>query len=244
MRRAALLLVALALTGCESSQEKSAKLEKAAKLHESADKRARALAQKALTITHRSTRVRVLGTAVVSGAEGDAAVVTLHNDSASTIRDLPIAIAVKDKQGATVYANNTPGLAPTLLAVRVLAPHATLSWIDDQVQASAPPASVSAEVGEGTTAAGALPAVSVSGARLSEEAGSPTAEGTLVNRSSLNQQELVVYVVARRGGQIVGAGRAVLAEAPAGSSTHFQAFLVGKTAGAKLEVSAPPTVLG
>ena len=45
------------------------------------------------------------------------------------------------------------------------------------------------------------------------------------------QQNLIVYVLARRGGQVVAAGRAVLPEVGAGASLPFQAFLVGSPSG-------------
>ena len=67
--------------------------------------------------------------------------------------------------------------------------------------------------------------------------------GTVRNRSTVTQQDLVVYAVARRGGKIVAAGRAVLPEVAAGASVPFQAFLVGEPSGARLEASAPPTTL-
>ncbi len=53
MRRAALVLVALALTGCETTAEKSARLERQAKLAANG-----ALAQKGLSITRESTVCR------------------------------------------------------------------------------------------------------------------------------------------------------------------------------------------
>jgi hypothetical protein len=53
-----------------------------------------------------------------------------------------------------------------------------------------------------------------------------------------------VYGLARRGGRIVAAGRAVLPEVAANASAPFQAFLVGAPQGATLEASAPPTTLG
>jgi hypothetical protein len=120
-----------------------------------------------------------------------------------------------------------------------------LTWIDDQVQAPAGATSLSAKIGEGTPAAGPTPQLSVQDAHLSEAQGSGAeAEGTVVNHSAVDQQELVIDAVARRAGRIVAAGRAVLPSAPAGSSSPFQIFFVGNPAGAQLEVSAPATTAG
>jgi hypothetical protein len=240
VRLAALVLLALALTACESNQERSAKLEKAAKLHEGEATKRRELAQRALTITRPSTRVMVTATAVVHDAEGAAAVATLHNVSGVSLRDVPIEITVRDAHGHSVYSNDVPGLSPTLASVALIPAHGIQTWIDDQVQATGTPSSVSVKVGEGTPLAGATPRLNVQGAHLSEA----QAEGNLVNRSPIAQQEVVVDAVARRAGRIVAAGRAVLANAPAGASTPFQIFFVGDPARAQLEVDAPATTSG
>lgn len=240
MRLAALVLAALALAACESNQERNAALKKARYPQEVEEARRRALAQRALTITRQSTRVKVVTTAVVHGTEGDAAIVTLHNTSSTALSHVPIQITVRDANGASVYTNAVPGLSPTLASVALIPAHAVLTWIDDQVQATGTPASVSAKVGEGTPVSGAISRLNVTGAHLSEA----QAEGNVVNSSSVTQQELVVDAVARRGGKIVAAGRAVIANAAAGASMPFQIFFVGNPAGAQLEVTAPTTTTG
>ncbi len=236
MRLAALLVLALTLTGCETTAEKSAKLEKQAK-------RVTLVKQKGLSIAHESTIVKVTGTKVVNSPEGSAVVVSLRNTAPKPLRDVPIAIAVKDASGASVYTNSTPGLSHTLVAVALLPAHGELTWIDDQIQTAGTAAS--ARVGEGAAVTGALPRLSVEGAHLHEDpASGQTVEGTLTNHSRVAQRELVAYALARRDGKIVAAGRAVLASLPAGSSAPFQIFFIGDPRGAQLEVSAPPTVLG
>jgi hypothetical protein len=241
VRRAALVLVALALTGCESNQERSAKLEKLAKQHKRETAKQEALARRALSITRQSTKVRVIATAVVHSSEGAAAIITLRNQSSTTLSDVPIQINVIDARGASVYRNNTPGTSTTLISAALLPAHATITWIDDQVSATGVPASATAEVGEGTPVTGAIPQVSVQGARLAEGA---QAEGDVVNHSAVSQQELVVDAVARKAGRIVAAGRAVLPAAPAGASTPFELYFVGDPSGAQLELSAPATTPG
>lgn len=233
---AILVTIALATTGCESTQEKSAQLEKTAhRTH---------LAERGLSIARASTAVSVLGAVLVHGAEGAAAVVTLRNNSARALRDVPIAITAKDAQGSTVFQNNAPGLEAALTSLGSLPAHGVATWIDDQVPATGDPASVTAIAGEAPAAIGAFPQVEVAGLHPSEESGSATAAGTVRNRSTVTQQSLVVYVVARRAGRIVAAGRAILPEVAPGASTPFQAFLVGSSAGAKLEASAPASTPG
>ena len=238
MRYVALVLVALALTGCETTAEKSAKLEKQAK-------RVTLVKQKGLSIGRQSTVVKVASATIVHGSEGAAAVLTLRNSSSRALREVPIAISVKDGGGASLYTNDVPGLASTLTSAALLPAHGRITWIDDQIQASATAKSVSAKIGEGAPVAGTLPQIEITGAHLYEDPANGTgAEGTVTNGSRVTQQELVVYAVARRGGRIVAAGRAVVASLPAGSSVPVQVFFVGDPKGAQLELSAPPTTLG
>jgi len=241
MAGAALVLAALALSGCETTAEKSAKLEARAKREQALRP---TTTQRGLSIAHAGTKVKVVGAAVVHSSEGAAAVVTVRNVSAHALRSLPIAIAVKDAGGRTIFQNSSPGLEAALTHVSSLPAHGSLTWVDDQIPSSSgAPASVSATVGEAATANGSPPRIEVDGARPGEEASDETA-GTVRNRSSVTQQKLVVYVIARRAGKIVAAGRAVLPEAAAGTSAPFHAFLVGNPAGARLEASAPATTLG
>lgn len=239
LRRAdvALALVSLAalatvLGGCETTAEKSAKLERAAKRQERAT-------QTGLTIARASTVVKVLEKSFVQSSQGTAIVVTVRNDSAHALAEVPVAVALKDAHGATVYSNATPGLAKTLTSIALLPAHARLTWIDDQAQ-GAGASTVSAEVGEGKAVAGALPSIGVHEAQLGEG----SAEGTVANDSTTDQSELVVYAIARRGARVVAAGRAVLASLAAHQSAPFQAFLIGEAKGATLQVSAPPTTSG
>lgn len=238
MRRAAALAVgALALagslSGCETTAEKSARLERTAHRERPVEH--------GLTIARQSSDVRVLSATIVHGGEGSAAVVTLRNDSEHTLKDVPIAITVRDAHGSTVFQNNTPGLEAALTSLASLGAHGEATWIDDQVQASGTPTGVSATVGEAPTASGSAPRIEVQGVHTSEEGGGTGAAGTVRNRSNVTQQNLVVYVLARRAGKIVAAGRAVLPEVSAGASLPFQAFLQGSPSGARLEASAPAT---
>jgi len=235
VRWAALVLAALALSGCETTQEESAKLEKTAKHF--------TLAHRGLSIARASTQAQVLGTTVVRSSEGAAAALTVRNSSSHTLRSVPIAITVKDTHGQTVYENNAPGLEAGLTSIPSLPAHGSITWVDDQVPSSGEPASVSAVIGEAPVVTGPEPRIEVEGPHLGE-ASSGEASGTVRNRSSVTQQHLVVYVLARRTGTIVAAGRAVLPEVAAGATVPFQVFLVGNAAGAKLEASAPASTLG
>jgi hypothetical protein len=240
VRRAALVLIALALTGCETTAEKSAKLERAAKL--AAAKRP--ASARAPSFTRPSAHVRVLGTALVRSSEGAAAAVTLRNDSARALKEVPIAITVRDAHGRTVFENDVAGSEPALVAVPSIPAHGGLVWVDDQLP-KGEGVTVSARVGEAPAISGSAPAIAVSGASIGEEASNGLgAAGTVSNHSKTTQLHLVVFAVARRGGRIVAAGRAVLPELTSGASAPFHAFFVGDPRGGQLQVSAPPVTFG
>jgi hypothetical protein len=240
VRRAALvaLVLAPALAGCETTQEKSAQLERAA-LRE----RKATVAAAGLRIAHPNTRVRVVSETLLHGSEGAAAAVTVRNESARGLRSVPIAIEARDRSGAVVYSNTAGGVAASLTQISYLPPRATFTWVDDQVQ-GATASSLSVKVGEAQPASGRVPALAVSGVkRFEDPANGPGAEGTVSNRSTLEQHELALYVVARRGGTVTAAGRAVVPLLAPGQSTRFQAFFVGNPQGGTIEVQAPPSTL-
>jgi hypothetical protein len=236
----ALALAVLALTGCETTAEKSAQLERAAKAH--------ALAAgpgaRGLSISRPSRVVKVLATAVVHSREGSAAVVRLRNTSAHALRDVPIEIHVLDAHGRSIYANTVAGLSPALTSVALLPAGGEFTWVDDQIQAAGVPASVHAIVGEARAVGAAIPQLAISGAHGTEAGGEAGAEGSVVNHSAAAQRELVVYAVARRGSQTLAAGRALLQQVPARASVRFQLFFIGDPRGARLQFSAPATTLG
>jgi hypothetical protein len=236
VRRAALVLLALTLTGCETTAEKSAKLERAAQGASHG-----ALASKGLSITRPSAYVTVLGASFLEGSEGGAVAVTLRNGSSRLLQAVPIAITVKGAGGRTLAQNNAPGLEAALVSISSLAPHAELTWIDDQLPSSKGSTSVEATVGEAASIAAAPPRIVAGAVHLIEEASGVGAVGIISNRSAVTQRKLVVYVIARRGGKIVAGARAVLAEVAAGASVPFQAFFTGDPHGAQLQASAPPT---
>jgi hypothetical protein len=232
---AALLLCALALGGCETTAEKSAQLEHAAK-HVSLG------SEQELTITKPSAYVKVVATQVLHSGEQTAAVVTLRNRSTHTVRDAPIAITVRGANGSVLFKNNAPGLEAALSKVALLPAGAQTTWIDDQVQTTKAPASATAVVGEGARASASIPQLRVGGIHTIEDpASGPGAAGTVTNRSAVTQDNLVLYALARRDGRIVAAGRAVLPEVPAHGSSPFEVFFVGDAKGAQLQVSAPPS---
>ena len=228
-------LAALALAGCETTEEKSARLERAAKRSKHVVEASEPL--RALVGAPPSGKVKVRGTAVVHTAEGTAAVVTVHNLTGSTLHQIPILIDVRDAAGATLYTNNQAGISSSLTSVPSLRAGGTLEWVDDQVQVAGTPASVSAKVGDGHPG-GAPASLPVSASVSEQNANGGTVEGTVTNPRGTAQQEVLVYATASHVGHVVAAGRALLSEVPAGGSSHFQLFLIGDPAGATLRYVA------
>jgi hypothetical protein len=235
----ALALAALTLSGCETTAEESARLERQAKAHTVRVHHTSLVAR----VERESTKVRVISTTLLRSSEATAAVVGVQNTSSTPLRDIPIELTVHGASGASVYSNATDEEAASLVTIPLLAAHGALDWVDDQVRASATPVSVSARIGEGSAVDTATPAITVSG-ELTEEAGSQAVSGEVSNHSAVEQHELVVYCVALRGARIVAAGRAVIAQAPANASTHYELFLEGDASGAQLQLSAPASTLG
>ena len=237
---AAAALAAVHLSACETTHEKSARLEKIA-----LEKQANApLGASGLKVTRPSRDIQVVEAVALHSSEGTAVAVKLRNRSAQGQAQVPLLIDVTGAGGSSVYSNSTPGLAASLVSAAYVPPHGTAVWVDDQIQSATPPKGVKATPGEGRPAPGAAPRIEIAGWHLEREPGGITSiVGTVVNRSKLEQRELVVTALARRGGRIVAAGRAVLASIAAGGSSRFEIFLVGDAAGAKPALAVTPSTL-
>lgn len=234
MRWTAIALACLTLIGCESTQERSAKLERA---HHKAT-----VTSQGLKIAQASRSIRVLSAAVLHTTEGTAAVVTLTNNGSSQ-REVPLLVSVAQSGGAAV-TNSEPGLARSLTSVAYIPAHATVVWVDDQLTLVGQAGAVTATVGEGRSANGPLPRITLGTHKLESEPGGEVLTGTVSNGSSVTQHELVVYAVARRGGRLLAAGRAVIGSVAPSASSQFRVFLIGGSArGTQLTLSAPPSTI-
>ena len=229
------LSLALALAGCESTREQAAKF---------AQQGSKAFQAKGVSVTTQSRSVKVLERTVVSDANGAAAAVVVRNTGAQALAAVPIAISVRDATGKVLWRNDQPGLEPGLTHIALIAPGQTVTWVNDQVQAAGGrPASVAAIVGAGQPAPTGASAVRVTVGATSLE-GDPvsgvTAGGQVVNESAIDQPNLVVAAVARSGGRIVAAGRAIVPLLKAHGHERFQAYFIGNPRGAQLQLAAQP----
>jgi hypothetical protein len=231
----ALAAVAVLVTGCESTQDKSARLAKAG---------AAAAHEKGLVIEERNTSVDVGKTWVLSDENGTAVAVELKNGSKKPEVNVPIAIDVQDAHAKTVFKNDAAGLEPALTSIAVIEPGESVTWVNDQVTAAGTPATVTAVAGATKPAPAELPKIRVTPGSLAKDPVSGVeATGYVYNDSKIDQRKLVVYVVSRKGGKVVAAGRGIVGKINAGRRGRYHVFFIGNPTGGKLEVAAPPTVL-
>lgn len=238
---AVLALAALAVAGlsaCQSTKDKSAELE--------AQGSTQLLSEEGLEIKRRNPDVEVTGTAVLSGSEGSSAVVVdLHNDSDQNLTEVPILIEVTNSKGKPFYANDIPGIEPALAAVPYIPAHGDAEWVNDQVLGAGRPKSVKVTVGTGGgTYSGELPDIEVSQPKLEGDPVSGiSATGDVVNKTGEDQRRLLLYVVARKGNEVVAAGRGAIEHLkPERKKLKYTVFFVGDPSGAGLKLSEFPAL--
>lgn len=240
LRRAAVpasaVLAAAALAaGCTSTQEKARQL---------AEGGAEAFTAAGVKVGKANPDVKVLDTAVLTDQNGSAAVVVMRTRGKRAAAKLPVTIDVRGADGKSVFRNDAPGLEPSLTSVAAAAPGQTITWVNDQVAAAGTPAKVVARVGmPGGKAPRRVPELTVSGVKVVDEAAGAAARGKVRNRLKVEQRELVLYGVARKGDRIVAAGRAQVRRVKPGARASFRMYFIGDPRGAELSISVPPTTL-
>lgn len=234
----AVLLALAALTlfsACQSTQGRSAELEEEGSNI--------LLESKGLEVTKRNPDVKVLSITVLTEPEASAVVVEVHNDSGKNLVDVPIALDVLDAKGRSVYRNNAPGLEQALVAIPYLPANSDGIWVNDQILATGKPARAEAIVGVSPhTFSGELPDIEVSEPKIE---GGRVASGEVVNRTGEDQRRLVLYAVARKGGEIVAAGRGAFEHLkPETKPLPYHVYFVGNASGADVTISQFPTLAG
>jgi hypothetical protein len=238
------VLAPLALGGClgvETTPEKSAAKAKLAG-------RRLAAAQRGVSIGKPNATVKVRSTAVIQDPNGVAAVVRVQNTGA-TAASLPVGVAVFSAKGKKLYANDLPGLDRSLTSLPVLAAGEQVYWVDNQILVAGRAADAQAAVGQARAKApaGPPPRITLSNIVVGRDQDGVYAKGEVRNDSAIAQKRLTVACVAVDGAKVLAAGRAVVERLPpaaqAKKPTGFTVFFIGDPKRAKLECSAPPTVL-
>lgn len=232
------LLATAGLVACQSTKDRSAELE--------AQGSTQLISEEGLEIKKRNPDVRVTGTAVLSGSEGSSAVVVdLHNDSDENLTEVPILIEVTNAKGKPFYKNDIPGIEPALAAVPYISAHGDAEWVNDQVLGVGVPESVKVTVGAGGgTFSGEIPDIEVSRPQLKGDPVSGiSATGDVVNETGADQRRLLLYVVARRGSEVVAAGRGAIEHLkPERKKLKYTVFFVGDPSRAELKLSEFPAL--
>lgn len=234
----ALAGVALVATGCESTQDKSAKI--AAELGP-------VKKEKGLKITAQSKDVEVVSSTLLTDRNGSAAVVRLRNRSNENLVGVPIAIDVLDAKGKSVYRNDIPGIEPALAAVPFIPAGGETEWVHDQILATGVPARVEVKVGEGGELfGGEQPQISVSAPKLEGDPYSGVlAGGNVENQSGEDLERLLLYAVATKGGKVIAAGRGAIEPFKAKPKPFpYNIYFIGNPKGAEVKVTQFPSLPG
>ena len=185
----------------------------------------------------------MLDSAVLSDEFGDAVVVELENTSKETLVNVPILIDVRDKAGKSIFTNDTPGTRARLNHISVLQPGETADWVNDQILASGKPSSSRSRSAARGGGAGAGPRARGEPPRYTPRIPGVQVEGKVVNKSQIDQIELVLYAVARSGRQ--GGRRRPGPDQGAQARSQarlYNIFFIGNPRGARgRDVNAFPT---
>ncbi len=231
------LLAVTGLSACQSTQSKSAELE--------AKGGTQLLSEEGLEIKHVNPDVKVTSTALLSNAEGNAVVVDVHNDSAQNLTEVPILIEVENSKGKSFYKNDIPGIEPALASIPYIPAHGDAEWVNDQVLGVGVPKSVKVKIGiGGGTHSGPIPDIEVSEPKIEGDPVSGiSATGSVVNKTGEDQRRLLLYVVARKGSEVVAAGRGAIEHLkPEVKALKYTIFFIGDPSGADLKLSEFPAL--
>jgi hypothetical protein len=232
-------LLATSLVACQSTQDRSAQLEK--------EGGKELLSAASVTIDKESTDVKVTSKTLLTDRYGSAVVLGLHNSSGKNLVNVPILIEVLDAKGKSVYENDIPGIEPALAAVPYIPAGGDTEWVNDQVLASGKPKSVKVKVGASTDSySGEMPEIAVSEPTVEGDPVSGLeATGTVVNKTGTEQERLLLYAIGRKDGKVVAAGRGAIEHMKATTKPlHYDIFFIGNPTGTDLEVTQFPTLPG
>jgi hypothetical protein len=235
---ACLLAATVTFGACESSQTKSARLEKTGK-------------NKAQLTTvsagAANTNVKLLGTTLLSSDAGKAVVLKLQNTGPEAQVRVPLVVTVKDAGGKPLFKNDIKGLQPSLQELAYLGKGTTAYWVNDQILAGVPPKSADVQLGKAKgTAPKAPPKITLSAPKLASDTTGAYATAEIKNESKIPQINIPIFAVALKGAKVVAAGRAIvekLLPAPTKKPVLYKIFFIGNPKGATLQVYVAPTVL-
>ncbi|MBJ7472336.1 MAG: hypothetical protein JHD16_13600 [Solirubrobacteraceae bacterium] len=230
-------LALLALPGCTTTQERSAKM---------AENSETAAEAKRFNVGKTNPDVTAKDVTWIEGEGVGAVVVRVVNSSGSAQASVPIGLDLYTADKTSLYTNRIDGLEPALNMLP-LAPPGESWWVHNQLPADKP-ARERVRIGTSKVAPPKdIPRIDASEVTLGDDGGIPTGRGKITNRSEVEQQRITVFAVALKGDRIVAAGRSVVERLQAASAKKPEKFAIyfnGDPRGADIRVFVPPSTLG
>jgi hypothetical protein len=223
----ATLPLAIVLTGCVSTQQIAARARLVS---------ARELASQSTTeVGQANPNVTVDHVALILARSGTAVVVSLRNNTSTTLTDLPISIGVRSGH-RELYLNRSANLDYFASHVAALGPHGAADWVFTTARriADGRPVATVGFPDLHPSLAGSLPRLDVTP--------DGAARVTVSNHSTIPQYDLQVYVVAKRAGRYVGAGIAQVPHLGTRATTSVRVTFIGVAQGVTLKPIAVPTI--
>jgi hypothetical protein len=230
----ALLLAGSALTllaGCESSQDKAAKL---------ATTSAKVGSNASGSSKHSSGKggVKVASADLIRSSQGAAIAVQLRNDGSQNQSLVPISVTVRGANGAEVYSNRGSQGGLSLKRIANVPPGGTAWWVASGIRPQGVAKSVRATVDRSHVKSTGV-SLDVSDLRVAPDPRSGLdAVGEVVNKTGGDVTDVVVAAVATKGRRVVAAGSASIGSVPAGGKTSFRIKLTGDPSGGVLVATA------
>jgi hypothetical protein len=230
----ALAAVPALLSGCDSTQNQSARAKLVAD---------RLLAARTLPRAgHAPPHVRVLRTELVRGRHGAALAVTVRNAGPASVTDVPVLAGLRSRGDLVSWANRRRGDDFFASHVPIVAPGGTTTWVWTSSRVlpsgSAPVARLGRAAGATRVPAGTPPRLVARALR--RRGGHVVAR--VENVSHVPQYGLQLYATERRGGRLEAAGRAQLTHLGTGRSADVPLTLVGRPGRGVLRLDAVPTI--
>lgn len=230
----------LLLSACQSTQDKAAEVR--------AQGDTLLAGREGLKITRVNEDVRVGERTILQDRNGTAVVVELENRGRADQVDVPIGITLSDAEGRRLFANDAPGLERALVSMPLLARDKPGYWVHNQIAAAGKPTKLAVRVGvpKPVDVPEDPPHITLSEVRLDRDTDGAFVSGVVNNRSDVLQKRVTIFAVAKKDGEIVAAGRAVidkLPPSPVKKPVQFTVYFIGNPAGATLDFTVPPVVL-
>ena len=223
------------LAACESSQDKNARLKAQGTGLE---------AEKAVSVGRENPDVKVAEKTSITDENGTAVIVRLDSSSSRDQVDLPIIFELTDASGEPVGDNAVPGIQRTLTHATVVPARKESWWVNDQVVAAGEASTVKVQVGTSTTPVPKeiLDFKPTEPVLRNDPIDGIVASGKVTNPTGQEQRKVLITIVGTRGRKVVAAGRGVVAKLKPNKAARYSVFFIGNPKGAKLEISATPTL--